>query len=90
MDVLGAKKLSFWARGKSGGEKVTVGIGIIKENETYHDTLNKQMDLTLTDQWQSFSIDLTGKNLTRVKTPLFFTTSASGAPAQAPSPPHPP
>ena len=81
-NLTGAKKLSLWARGKSGGEKVTVGIGLINEEKPYHDTISQKLDLTLTKQWQNFAIDLSGKDLNRVKTALYFTTSANGAPVE--------
>ncbi len=79
-DLTGAKKLSFWARGNAGGEKVTIGIGLINHEKVYHDTFSRKLELTLTDQWQNFEIDLTGKNLTRIKSALYFTTSADGKP----------
>ena len=37
-------------------------------------------DLTLTGEWQQFEINLTGKNLTRIKSALYFTTSSDGKP----------
>jgi len=79
-DLTGAKSFSFWARGKSGGEKVTVGIGLIKEDKKYHDSVSEKLDLTLTSEWQQFKIDLKEKDLSRVKTGLYFTTAADGAP----------
>ncbi|MCH1509518.1 MAG: hypothetical protein L7T84_09960, partial [Akkermansiaceae bacterium] len=81
-NLTGAKKLSLWARGKSGGEKVTVGIGLINKEKPYHDTVSQKLDLTLTKQWQNFTIDLSGKDLTRIKTALYFTTNANGAPVE--------
>ena len=79
-NLSGAKSLSFWARGKSGGEKVTVGIGLIKNDKKYHDSASEKLDLTLTGKWQHFKIDLAGKDLSRIKTGLYFTTASEGAP----------
>ncbi len=77
-DLSGASKLSFWARGTEGGEKVTIGIGNITPPKRYHDTFSAKKDLTLTKDWQQFQIDLRGKNLTRIKSALYFTTLSSG------------
>ena len=79
-DLTGASKLSFWARGAEGGEKVSIGIGNIGNDKRYHDTFSGKRDLTLTSEWQQFEIDLTGKNLTRIKSALYFTTSSDGKP----------
>ena len=79
-DLTGASKLSFWARGAEGGEKVSIGIGNIGNDKRYHDTFSGKKDLTLTSEWQQFEIDLTGKNLTRIKSALYFTTSSDGKP----------
>jgi hypothetical protein len=79
-DLTGATKLSFWARGAEGGEKVSIGIGNIGNDKRYHDTFSGKKDLTLTSEWQQFEIDLTGKNLTRIKSALYFTTSSDGKP----------
>ena len=79
-DLTGATKLSFWARGAEGGEKVSIGIGNIGNDKRYHDTFSGKRDLTLTSEWQQFKIDLTGKNLTRIKSALYFTTSSDGKP----------
>ncbi|MDA7675154.1 hypothetical protein N8583_02135 [Akkermansiaceae bacterium] len=79
-DLTGATKLSFWARGNAGGEKVTIGIGNIGNDKVYHDTFADKKELTLGTEWQEFEIDLTGKNLTRIKSALYFTTSSTGQP----------
>lgn len=77
-DLTGASKLTFWARGKSGGEKVTLGIGNISKPKIYHDTFTDKKELTLTREWQQFEIDLSGKDLTRIKSALYFTTASEG------------
>ena len=77
-DLTGATTLSFWARGNTGGEKVTIGIGNIGKNKVYHDTFSDKKELSLTTNWQEFKIDLTGQDLTRIKSALYFTTSSSG------------
>ena len=80
-NLTGATKLTFWARGNTGGEKVTIGIGNIGKDKIYHDTFSGKKELTLTKDWQQFEIDLTGQDLTRIKSPLYFTTASAGKPA---------
>jgi len=77
-DLTGATTLSFWARGNTGGEKITLGIGNIGKEKIYHDTFSGKKDLTLTTDWQEFKIDLSGQDLTRIKSALYFTTSSTG------------
>ncbi|MEO0414631.1 MAG: glycoside hydrolase family 2 TIM barrel-domain containing protein [Verrucomicrobiota bacterium] len=79
-DLTGAKSLSFWARGSEGGEKVTVGIGIIGSDKKYYDSVRKHLKLNLTKDWVKYEIDLSQSDLTRVKSALYFSTSAEGKP----------
>jgi hypothetical protein len=65
-DLQGYKKLSFWARGEKGGEKIAefkMG-GITGE---YSDSAAVTSGpVTLTRTWKKYSIDLAGKDLSRV------------------------
>lgn len=79
-DLTGAREIGFWVRGGKGGEKVTLGIGNIGNDKVYHDTHFDNKELTLTTGWQHFKIELGGKNLTRIKSALFFSTAADGEP----------
>ena len=80
IDATGAEVLSFWAKGKEGGEKLTVGIGVIGADKPYHDTVKESLDLTLTSEWVQHEIVLKGKDLSRVKSGLFFSTASNGKP----------
>jgi hypothetical protein len=62
--------LTFWARGAKGGEVITFGLGGIGAHFVYHDTAKVSREITLTREWKSYSIDLTDKDLSRVKTPF--------------------
>ncbi len=66
LDLTGAKKLVFWARGEKGGEVLSeVKVGGIKG--TYPDSDEVAVkNLVLTDQWQSYSVDLSGADLSYV------------------------
>lgn len=69
-DLTGFNKLIFKAKGKEGGEvitKVTVG-GIIRDGQgniyPYPDTLDVEYGpIKLTNEWQEYSINLAGKDL---------------------------
>lgn len=59
----GATKVSFYARGKNGGEMVTFGAGNDNVNKTtpnatFGDTFAVQQALTLTTDWQQYSLPL--------------------------------
>ena len=79
-DLSGAEELSFWARGEKGGEKITAGIGLIEEDKLYHDTFKKNLNLTLMNKWVRYQIDLTEADLSRVKTPFYFSAGAVDQP----------
>ena len=76
-DATGAKKLTFWARGATGGEKITFAIGGIGPEANYPDSVHRKLDLTLTPKWTAYSIDLTGADLTRIKTGFHWSASAT-------------
>jgi hypothetical protein len=80
-DLTGAKKLTFWARGEKGGEVVSFEFGLLNSDKTFHDTAKGKADkVKLTTDWQQFSIDLAGKDLTRIKTGFAFTVVGAVAP----------
>ena len=66
MDLTGAKELSFWARGEKGGEVVSefkMG-GITGE---FSDSDSRQIGpIVLTNEWQQYTVDLTGADLSNV------------------------
>ena len=62
-DLRFAKKLTFWAKGEKGGEYIAVfRLGGLKGN--YPDSDNHGLGpVTLTDQWQEYSVDVSERNL---------------------------
>ena len=74
LDLTGAERLSFWARGEKGGEKVeffTCGFGYTgpsSVNVEFHDSCPKQSlgTITLTDSWKEYIIDLSGLDLSSI------------------------
>jgi hypothetical protein len=80
-DVSGAKRLRFWARGRSGGEVVTFLLGVIVRDKRFYDTATGKIDrLVLTKEWKEYTIDLQEKDLTRIKTGFGFSLAGQGAP----------
>jgi hypothetical protein len=65
-DLTGAKKLTFWARGEKGGERIEeFKMGGI--NGEYSDSDSAGIGpVVLTPEWQQFTIDLEGKDLSSI------------------------
>lgn len=69
IDLTGAKKLTFWARGDKGGEMVEFKMGIIPRNKPYFDTGKGSLGrVKLEKEWKKFEIPLEGKDLSRIMT----------------------
>jgi hypothetical protein len=80
-DLTGATKLTFWARGAEGGEKIDFGLGILGTDKPYHDTAKvEKKGVKLKKEWKQFTIDLKDQDLTRVKTPFVWTMGGRGRP----------
>src|SRR2546423_3667698 len=67
-DLSGAKRLSFWARGEKGGEKIEFKFGILGADKKYSDSASGETKVELTRDWKQYTIDLDGKDLKRIKT----------------------
>ncbi|MFH0790692.1 MAG: glycoside hydrolase family 2 TIM barrel-domain containing protein [Candidatus Omnitrophota bacterium] len=65
-DLSGARRLTFWARGETGGEEVEFKIGGILG--VYGDSCEAVSSgrIQLTREWKKYSIDLSGKELSRI------------------------
>lgn len=67
-DLTGAKKLTFWARGERGGEKVEFTFGILEKKCAYPDSvIGKTITVNLTSAWKQYSISVKG-NKKHIKT----------------------
>ena len=65
-DLTGAKKLTFWARGEKGGERIEeFKIGGITGEYADSDVAGIG-PVVLTTEWQQFTIDLEGKDLSSI------------------------
>ncbi|MEM1110172.1 MAG: glycoside hydrolase family 2 TIM barrel-domain containing protein [Planctomycetota bacterium] len=79
-DLSGATRLSFWARGSTGGEKVKIGFGILGRDAKFYDTAKSEREFTLTRQWKQFSFDLAGKDLACIKSGFYWVVAGQGKP----------
>ncbi len=67
-NLQGAKALKFWARGEKGGEKVSIQLGLYGKDKKYFDTATAKLDsITLSKDWQEFSLPVEGLDLSRIK-----------------------
>ncbi len=85
LDLTGAKKLSFWARGAKGGEVVSFNIGGDSAEAAKLPFPNSaKADLgkvTLEKDWKEYSIPLAGLNLSRIVYGFTFIVIAGAEPA---------
>jgi len=80
-DLSGAKKLSFWARGAKGGERVSFSFGILGADKKYPDSAKGESGaLTLSNDWKQYSIDLAGRDLSHIKTGFCWVVQGQGQP----------
>jgi hypothetical protein len=64
---VGATRVVFQAKGSKGGEIVSFFVGgIMDKANPYADTVKASQDVTLTNAWAAYSIDLTGQSYTQV------------------------
>ncbi len=80
-NLTGAKKLKCWARGDKGGEIVSFKFGVLGTEKKYADSASGDIsDIKLTKEWTEYTIDLAGKNLTRIKTGFVWTLAGQKSP----------
>ena len=77
-DLSGATKLTFWAKGKYGGEVVTFSYGILRGNDKkYRDSSTVELkDVKLKKKWKKYTINLKNKDLRKIITGFAFFTGA--------------
>ncbi|PQV63094.1 Glycosyl hydrolases family 2, TIM barrel domain [Abditibacterium utsteinense] len=80
-NLSGAKKLTFWARGEKGGEEVAFSFGLLGADKKYPDSDKGETGkVKLNTEWQQFTLDLTGKDLTHIKTGFCWVVASNGQP----------
>lgn len=76
----GAKKLSLWARGEVGGEKVEFKFGILDKSKKFPDSASGGVAVTLTPEWKQYFIDVEGLDLSNIKTGFVWSVAGQGKP----------
>ena len=80
-DLRGAKKLTFWARGQRGGEVVSFELGLLGKDKRFADSARAKLpQVKLGRDWKQYTIDLGGKDLSRIKTGFSCTWAGAGKP----------
>jgi hypothetical protein len=73
-NLAGAKSLTFWARGTAGGEKINFGYGMITKEKQYSDSSTATLkSVTLSKDWQQFTIPLAGRDMSCIISGFFWT-----------------
>lgn len=80
-NLTGAKQIKFWARGDKGGEIVSFKFGVLGSDKKYADSASGDIsEVKLTKEWTEYTIDLAGKDLTRIKTGFVWTLAGQKSP----------
>lgn len=80
-DLSGATALELWARGEYGGEKISIGVGLIGNDKPYPDSAVAKVDgIVLTQDWQRYRVPLTKLDLSSIKTGFVVTLSGRATP----------
>lgn len=79
-DLSAAKSLRFWARGAEGGESIKFGFGVIGNDKPFGDSAKMEQEVTMSKDWQEVVIDVSGRDLSRIKTGFMWVAGAKGKP----------
>jgi len=80
-DLSGATALELWARGEYGGEKISIGVGLIGNDKPYPDSGMKKVDsIVLTRDWQLYRVPLARQDLSSIKTGFVVTLTGRASP----------
>ena len=80
-DLTGASCLEVWARGEYGGEKISIGVGLLGEETAYPDsTLAKVEGIVLGSEWQRYEVPLKNRDLSSIKTGFVVTLTGRRTP----------
>lgn len=73
-DLTGAKELELWARGEYGGEKISIGVGLLSSDTDHPDSGKTKVDVVeLTREWQRYTVPLKKLDLSSIKTGFVVT-----------------
>ena len=67
-NLMGATRLTFWAKSTSEMVGGTFGFGMIGQEKPYYDTGKKSERFQLSNEWKKYEIDIRGMDLRCIKT----------------------
>ena len=80
-DLSGATALELWARGEYGGEKISIGVGLIGKDKPHPDSGIEKVDgIVLTQDWQRYRVPLEKRDLSSIKTGFVVTLTGRASP----------
>ena len=80
-NLTGARRLVFQARGQRGDEVVSFSFGVLGKDKKFPDSATAKLETQkLTTEWKTYTIDLTGLDLSRIKTGFSFSLAGQGKP----------
>ena len=80
-DLRGAAALELWARGEYGGEKISIGVGLLGADTSYPDSGQTKMEgIVLSRDWQRYRLPLKGIDLSSIKTGFVITLAGRRTP----------
>ncbi|MBN1294951.1 MAG: PKD domain-containing protein, partial [Candidatus Latescibacteria bacterium] len=83
--IIGATKVTFWARGQTGGEKVQFKAGgIDNASKKYKDSFSADLGyITFSDQWTFYEIDLSSYDLLNVIGGFMWVSNSGNNPGES-------
>ncbi len=80
-DLTGATELELWARGEYGGEKISIGVGLLGTDTANPDSAKTKVDnIVLTREWQRYGVALKNVDLSSIKTGFVVTLTGRTTP----------
>ena len=80
-NLTGARKLTFWARGGTGGEVVAFEFGLLGKEKKYPDSANGKLEgVKLSTEWRQYTIELGERDLSRIQTGFACVIAGQGRP----------
>jgi hypothetical protein len=80
-DLTGATELELWARGEYGGEKISIGVGLLGTDTANPDSAKTKVDnIVLTREWRRYGVPLKKVDLSSIKTGFVVTLTGRTTP----------
>ena len=78
-DISGAETFSFWAKASYDNLKADIGFGLIEEGDKpFYDSSKKLVEVTLSDDWEKYTINTKRLDLTSIRSGFVMFTSGQG------------